>query len=402
MLPQQLPCCQLLRSLAAAVARQAPSSCSSAGLQQISSRLPALLPPARFSTATQQAWQQLSQCRAAAGWHPQQLQQQLLIQQPIRSSFQLQQLGQLWQHSQPGWGLLQSRSMATRVEQQAAANPGLKFWRPTSPGTRGRVTIKRTGIWKGRPMRCLSRGVPRIGGRNCYGRITVRHRGGGSKRRLRAVDFVRQRDGVEGVVERLEYDPNRTGYIALVKYPPVKGQHQPEFSYILAPQGLSPGDPVLSGTQASIRPGNTLPLKDIPVGMPVHNVELVPGKGGQICRSAGCMATIVNKQTEHAIVRLPSGEQRLISLRCRATIGAVSNPQNKNRVLGKAGANRWRGRRPKVRGVAMNSVDHPMGGGTAGGRPSCSPWGLNAKGKKTRNKHKASNKWILQRRTKRG
>ncbi|WIA11016.1 hypothetical protein OEZ85_011170 [Tetradesmus obliquus] len=176
---------------------------------------------------------------------------------------------------------------------------------------------------------------------------------------------------------------------------------QPAYSYVLAPQDLTPGDTIQSGSGSPIKPGNTLPLKDIPVGMPINSIELHPNKGGQLCRAAGCMATIVNKQTEHAIVRLPSGEQRLINLQCRATIGAVSNPQNKNRVLGKAGASRNLGRRPTVRGVAMNPVDHPMGGGTAGGRPSCSPWGLHAKGKKTRDKHKASNRWILARRSKR-
>ncbi|KAF8068262.1 rplB [Scenedesmus sp. PABB004] len=379
----------LLRGLLAAATRQAASG---AAARPAAAAAAASGRRASSGGALLRAWQLQAQ-------QPQQQVQQ--VQQQLR-----QQLPR-WPpalappaHQQPA--APSARGMATRVQQRQAANPGLKFWKPTSPGVRGRVTVRRTGIWRGRPMRCLSQGATRIGGRNAHGRITVRHRGGGPKRRLRQVDFQRIVPvGVTGRVERLEYDPNRTGYVALVRYdaaPPPGGRGgaaPPLYSYVLAPQDLAPGDTIAAGPGAAIRAGNTLPLRDIPVGMPIHCIELQPLKGAVIARAAGCMATIVNKQEEHAIVRLPSGEQRLINLKCRATIGAVSNPQNKNRVLGSAGASRHAGRRPTVRGVAMNPVDHPMGGGTAGGRPSCSPWGLHSKGKKTRDKNKASSRWIL-------
>lgn len=268
---------------------------------------------------------------------------------------------------------------------------GLKKYKPMTPGMRGRVITSRKGLWKGGPFKPLTEGLTRSGGRNNHGRITSRHRGGGHKRVYRKIDFARYpTTTVEGVVQRLEYDPNRSARIALLHH-----QSLPEgtpvsklYSYVLAPQNVSPGDMLSSGSEAPIRAGNALPLRDIPIGMQIHNVEMQPGRGGQLGRSAGTSCTLVKKGTDgYAVVKLPSGEQKLVLLDCMATIGVLSNPQHKNRKLGKAGASRWLGRRPKVRGVAMNCVDHPHGGGRgkSKGRISQTPWGKPTKGYRTRN-----------------
>eukprot|EP00877_Chromochloris_zofingiensis_P012891 jgi/Chrzof1/7856/Cz02g39010.t1 len=290
--------------------------------------------------------------------------------------------------------------MATVTERKQAANSALKFWKPTSPGQRFRATIRRDGIWQGKPKASLVTGVKNHAGRDNSGRISVRHRGGGHKKKLRLVDFKRTMS-TAGVVERLEYDPNRTGYIALVRYSQAE-RKDPEYRYILAPQDLHPGDTVASGADAPIKPGSTLALADIPVGMPIYNIEMQAGAGAKLCRAAGCVASIVNKQDRHAIVRLPSGELRLFPMVCRATIGSVSNPQNRNRVIAKAGYNRWRGIRPSVRGIAMNPVDHPHGGRTNGGRPSCSPWGAPCKGFRTRRRSKSTKHIVMDRRKAKG
>jgi len=259
------------------------------------------------------------------------------------------------------------------------------------------VTIDRRDIYQHGPFKPLTKGLRKTGGRNNTGQITCWHRGGGCKRLYRFVDFKREKEALKGEVQRIEYDPNRTGYIALVKYD--RGENGDMFSYILAPQTLKPGDSVTSGTTAPLKPGNALKLQNIPTGMKIHNIELTPGKGGQMCRSAGCSSTLVQKGEDgYAVLRLPSGEQRKVSLHCRASVGAMSNPQNKNRVIGKAGYKRLMGFRPTVRGVAMNPVDHPHGGGegkTSGGRPSVSPWGVPCKGHRTRKKNKRSDKYIV-------
>jgi large subunit ribosomal protein L2 len=270
----------------------------------------------------------------------------------------------------------------------------LKSYKPTTPGQRQLVIIDRTELHKGDPIKTLTEGLHSKGGRNNYGRITVRWRGGGHKRRYRIIDFRRRKFGVTGTVERLEYDPNRTAFIALIRY------EDGELGYILAPQRLQPGDKVVSGERADIKPGNALPLKNVPVGTIVHNVELKPGRGGQLARAAGTYVQLVGRDAGLALLRLSSGEVRMVRTECMATIGAVSNPDQQNISIGKAGRNRWKGRRPSVRGVAMNPVDHPHGGGegrTSGGRHPVTPWGKSTKGKKTRH-NKKTDGMILRRR----
>jgi len=261
----------------------------------------------------------------------------------------------------------------------------LKSYNPRTPSQRQLVRVDRSELHKGKPVKNLTEGLTKSGGRNNTGRITSWHRGGGHKRRYRLVDFKRRQSGVASV-ERLEYDPNRTAFIALIKY-----EGSGELSYILAPQRLAVGDKVESGKDADIKPGNALPLGSIPVGTIVHNVELQPGRGGQIARSAGSYVQIVGRDSCYALVRLNSGEVRLVRQECMATIGAVSNPDHSNQNMGKAGRMRWKGRRPHVRGVVMNPVDHPHGGGegrTSGGRHPVTPWGKPTKGKRTRTNKK--------------
>jgi len=261
----------------------------------------------------------------------------------------------------------------------------LKSYNPRTPSQRQLVRVDRSELHKGKPVKNLTEGLTKSGGRNSTGRITSWHRGGGHKRRYRLVDFKRRQSGV-ALVERLEYDPNRTAFIALIKY-----EGSGELSYILAPQRLAVGDKVESGKDADIKPGNALPLGSIPVGTIVHNVELQPGRGGQIARSAGSYVQIVGRDSGYAQVRLNSGEVRLVRQECMATIGAVSNPDHSNQNMGKAGRMRWKGRRPHVRGVVMNPVDHPHGGGegrTSGGRHPVTPWGKPTKGKRTRTNKK--------------
>ncbi len=268
--------------------------------------------------------------------------------------------------------------------------------KPTSPGRRHVVSVSRDGLYKGKPLAALVEKKTKSGGRNNTGRITVRHRGGGHKQKYRKVDFKRTKDSIWSTVERIEHDPNRTAHIALVVY------SDGERSYILAPKGLSAGDKVISGSDAPIKTGNCLPLQNIPVGSVVHAVELKPGKGAQLARSAGCSVQLIAREGTHALLRMRSGEIRKVSINCRATIGEVSNIEHSLRSLGKAGAKRWRGIRPTVRGVAMNPVDHPHGGGegrTSGGRHPVSPWGMPTKGFKTR-KNKRTNKDIVRRRDK--
>src|SRR4249920_2174549 len=267
----------------------------------------------------------------------------------------------------------------------------LKKFKPTTPGQRQLVIVDRSGLYRGKPVKALTEGKGASGGRNNAGRTTVRFRGGGHKRALRAVDFKRRKFDQPAVVERIEYDPNRTAFIALVKY------DDGELSYILAPQRLAVGDQVVSGEHVDVKPGNAMPLANIPIGTIVHNVELKIGKGGQLARSAGTYAQIVGRDGEYVIVRLNSTEQRLVHGRCMGTIGAVSNPDNMNVSIGKAGRKRWMGRMPHNRGVSMNPIDHPHGGGegrTSGGRHPVTPWGFPTKGKKTR-KNKSTTKFIL-------
>ena len=271
----------------------------------------------------------------------------------------------------------------------------LKTYKPITPSLRQLVIVDRTGLWKGKPVKALTRGKKKTGGRNNHGRITSNHMGGGHKQRLRLVDFKRRKFDVAATVERLEYDPNRSAFIALIKYA------DGELAYILAPQRLKAGDEVVSGQKVDIKPGNAMPLANMPVGTIVHNVELKVGKGGQLARSAGTYAQLVGKDAGYAQIKLNSGELRLVPGECLATVGAVSNPDNQNIVIGKAGRQRWLGRRPVVRGVAMNPVDHPHGGGegrTSGGRHPVTPWGKPTKGKKTR-KNKATDKFIIRRRS---
>ena len=270
----------------------------------------------------------------------------------------------------------------------------LKSFKPITPSMRQLVIVDRTGLWKGKPVKALTSGKAESGGRNNHGRITAHHRGGGHKRRLRLVDFKRRKFDMPATVERLEYDPNRSAFIALVKYA------DGELSYILAPQRLKAGDQIVSGERVDIKPGNAMPLANIPVGTIVHNVELKRGRCGQLARSAGTYAQLVGKDAGYAQIKLNSGELRIVPGDCLATVGAVSNPDNQNTVVGKAGRKRWLGRRPVVRGVVMNPVDHPHGGGegkTSGGRHPVTPWGKPTKGKKTR-KNKATDKFIIRRR----
>ncbi len=267
----------------------------------------------------------------------------------------------------------------------------LKTFNPVTPSLRGTIIVDRSKLWKGKPLKTLTVGKNSTGGRNNQGRITSWHKGGGHKQKYRIVDFRRNKIDVEANIERIEYDPNRTAFIALIKY--VDG----EMSYIIAPQKLVVGDKVISGVNVDIKIGNALPLKSIPIGTIVHNIEMKPGKGAQIARSAGCYAQLVGKDVGYAQLRLRSGELRVVSIDCMATIGVVSNSDQQNIMIGKAGRNRWLGRRPVVRGVAMNPIDHPHGGGegrTSGGRHPCTPWGKSTKGKKTR-RNKLTSKFIL-------
>lgn len=267
----------------------------------------------------------------------------------------------------------------------------LKKFKPNTPGQRQLVIVDRSGLWKGKPVKTLTEGLSKSGGRNNTGRITARRRGGGHKRTYRVIDFKRTKLNVEATVERLEYDPNRTAFIALINY------SDGEQAYILAPQRLQVGDKVIASEKADVKPGNAMPLGAMPVGTIIHNVEMKPGKGGQIARSAGAYAQLVGRDAGYAVIRLNSGEQRRVPSACIASVGAVSNPDHGNISLGKAGRSRWLGRRPSVRGVAMNPVDHPHGGGegrTSGGRHPVTPWGKPTKGKKTR-RNKATDKFIL-------
>ena len=268
----------------------------------------------------------------------------------------------------------------------------LKTFNPVTPSLRQLVIVDRSSLHKGKPVKALTEGLSSKGGRNNAGRITARFQGGGHKRSYRMVDFKRRKFDVEATVERLEYDPNRTAFIALIKY------EDGELSYILAPQRLAAGDKVIASNKGvDVKPGNTMPLQYIPVGSIVHNVEMKPGKGGQMARSAGTYVQLVGRDQGMAILRLNSGEQRLVHGSCLATIGAVSNPDHGNINDGKAGRSVWRGKRPHVRGVAMNPVDHPHGGGegrTSGGRHPVTPWGKPTKGKRTRS-NKQTNKFIM-------
>jgi large subunit ribosomal protein L2 len=269
--------------------------------------------------------------------------------------------------------------------------------KPTSPGRRFQSYASFEEITKKKPEKQLLRIIKKSGGRNANGRITARHRGGGHKRYYRIVDFKRDKIGIPAKVASIEYDPNRSARIALLQY------SDGEKRYILAPTRLSVGDSVMSGPEADIKPGNTLPLKNIPLGTHIHNIELRLGKGGQIVRSAGTYAQLMAKEDRYALVKLPSSEVRMVLLNCTATVGQIGNVTHENVDLGKAGRKRWSGKRPKVRGVAMNPVDHPMGGGegrSSGGRHPCTPWGVPTKGYRTR-KNKRTDKFIVKRRTKR-
>lgn len=273
----------------------------------------------------------------------------------------------------------------------------LKTFNPTTPGQRQLVMVDRSALYKGKPVKALTEGKQSSGGRNNTGRITVRFLGGGHKQSYRTVDFKRDKVDVPATVERLEYDPNRTAFIALVKY------QDGELAYILAPQRLAVGDTIVAGNYVDVKPGNVMPLGNMPVGTIVHNIEVKIGKGGQLARSAGTYAQLVGRDHDYVIVRLNSGEQRLVHGRCRGTIGAVSNPDHMNTSIGKAGRTRWLGRRPHNRGVSMNPIDHPHGGGegrTSGGRHPVTPWGKPTKGKKTRT-NKSTDKFILLSRHKR-
>ena len=270
----------------------------------------------------------------------------------------------------------------------------LKTFKPSTAAQRQLVIVDRSELWKGKPVKTLTEGKPKSGGRNNNGRLTAFRVGGGHKKSYRTIDFKRNKFNVPATVERLEYDPNRTAFIALIKY------KDGEQSYILAPQRLSVGDTVISSDKADIKPGNTMHLKSIPVGTIIHNVEMKEGKGGQLARSAGSYVQLVGKDGGMAQVKLRSGELRQIRGECLATIGAVSNPDHQNIVIGKAGRSRWLGIRPCVRGVAMNPVDHPHGGGegrTSGGRHPVTPWGKGTKGTKTRSRKK-KNKMIIKNR----
>tara|TARA_Y100001970_G_C14255317_1_gene874883 strand:+ start:1769 stop:2602 length:834 start_codon:yes stop_codon:yes gene_type:complete len=273
----------------------------------------------------------------------------------------------------------------------------LKTYKPYTKSTRGTILVERKNIWKGPPVKSLTRGKISSGGRNNLGRITSRSKGSGHKKRYRLVDFYRNKINVKGKVERIEYDPNRTSYIALIKYA------DNSRNYIICPQDLNIGDELISSDNVEIKNGNCMPLKNVPPGTIIHNVELIPGNGGKLARSAGAFVTLSGFDDDYAIIRLSSGETRKVKSTCKATIGSVSNPDQKNIKIGKAGRNRWKGKRPMVRGVAKNPVDHPHGGGegkTSGGRNPVSPWGQSAKGLKTR-KPQRSDQFIISRRKKR-
>ena len=272
----------------------------------------------------------------------------------------------------------------------------LKKYKPNTPAMRGLVLVDKSELWKGRPVKTLTEGVTKSGGRNNNGRITSRRRGGGHKRLYRVVDFKRTKFDVSAVVERIEYDPNRSAFIALLKY------YDGEQAYIIAPQRLQEGDRVIAANRADIKPGNAMPMENMPVGTIIHNVEMKPGLGGQMARAAGTYVQLIGKDSGFAQLRLTSGELRMVPAKCMATIGAVSNADNKNQNMSKAGRSRWLGKRPKVRGVAMNPVDHPHGGGegrTSGGRHPVTPWGKPTKGARTRRKKK-SDDLIMRRRRK--
>ena len=272
----------------------------------------------------------------------------------------------------------------------------LKTYKPTTPSQRGYISVDRSSLWKGKLKKSLVVGKKSNSGRNNLGRITTRRIGGGHKQKYRMIDFRRSKIDMQGVVERIEYDPNRSAYVALVKY----GDNN--YSYILAAQGLRKGSKVISSQKAEINPGNALPLKKIPVGTTIHNIEMKPGKGGQLARSAGSAAQLMGRDGKYAQIKLGSGEVRLILSECLASIGSVSNPDKKNTKIGKAGRKRWLGKRPSVRGVAMNPIDHPHGGGegrTSGGRHPVTPWGKSTKGKRTRS-NKSTDQFILRRRKK--
>src|ERR687886_1558582 len=272
----------------------------------------------------------------------------------------------------------------------------LKTFNPVTPSQRQLVIVDRSELWKGKPVKALTEGLRSSGGRNNTGRITQRFRGGGHKRRYRIVDFKRKKDDMAATVERLEYDPNRTAFIALVRY------EDGALSFILAPQRLKAGDKIVSGEKVDVKPGNAMPLRSIPVGTIVHNVEMKPGKGGQLARSAGTYVQLVGRDGDWSQLRLASGEIRRVRSECMATGGSVSNPDHQNQNWGKAGRMRWKGRRPHNRGVTMNPIDHPHGGGegrTSGGRHPVTPWGKPTKGKKTR-QNKATDRYIVRRRGK--
>ena len=270
----------------------------------------------------------------------------------------------------------------------------VKKYKPISPGTRFRVGNSYNEVTTNKPEKSLLETVKRTGGRNADGKMTVRNIGGGHKRRYRVIDWKRDKENITGTVTSIEYDPNRTAFIALIEY------SDGEKRYILAPQGLKVGDTVLAGSQAIPNVGHALSLRDVPLGSAIHNIELHPGQGGAIVRSAGTSATMMGREDKYAVIKLPSGEVRRVLLQCKATMGSVSNPDHALTVFGKAGSRRWTGRRPRVRGVAMNPVDHPMGGGegkASGGHPT-SRTGIMAKGQKTRNRRAASSKLIISRR----
>src|SRR5580698_10469022 len=272
----------------------------------------------------------------------------------------------------------------------------LRQFNPVTASLRGTVLIDRSDLWKGKPVKTLTEGKHGTGGRNNHGRITSRFIGGGHKQSYRYVDFKRRKFDVPATVERLEYDPNRTAFIALVKY------QDGELAYIIAPQRLRVGDSVVAGQRADIKPGNAMPMAAVPVGTIIHNIEMKPGAGGKIARSAGTYVQLVGRDSGWAQIKLSSGELRVVRGECMATVGAVSNPDKSNESIGKAGRNRWKGIRPHVRGVAMNPVDHPHGGGegrTSGGRHPVTPWGMPTKGYKTRN-NKTTDQYIVQRRQK--
>ncbi|WP_438726436.1 50S ribosomal protein L2 [Parasphingorhabdus sp. DH2-15] len=273
----------------------------------------------------------------------------------------------------------------------------LKSYNPTSPGRRGLVLVDKTDLWKGAPVKTLVEGKRKTGGRNNKGHVTSRGIAGGHKQKYRKVDFKRRKFDVAGTVERLEYDPNRSAFIALIKY------EDGELAYILAPQRLAEGETVVSGEKVDVKPGNAMLLSQMPIGTIIHNIEMKPGKGGQIARAAGTYAQLVGRDRGMVIVRLNSGEQRYIRGDCMGTVGAVSNPDNSNQTFAKAGRTRWKGRRPLTRGVAKNPVDHPHGGGegrTSGGRHPVTPWGKPTKGARTRNNKRTDNMIIRSRHAK--